>query len=348
MLKIIGCISLSIFLVMCAGAMYQFVATKVDDARFVPPGKLVDIGGYSLHINCMGEGDQTVVLEAGHAGNSLEWALVQSEASKFTRICSYDRAGYGWSEESPYPRTSEQVVLELHALLTKAEIPKPYILVGHSLGGINVRLYAHRYPDEVSGMILVESSHEDQEARLPPEPKKNFFVEHPKISQFLTFIGFHRLMMQRLKIQSTLNLSNYSDWIRKTYLAKLSSTKCIRTVCRENSAFAESLGQLKNAQFSFKTKPLIVLTSGKCISNEGHLFDQEWLDQAFKVWKELQKDLVTQSIKGKQIIAEQSDHQITRNQPKIIIEAIKECINSVEKLESMDDDFQKSKTANLK
>lgn len=348
MLKIVGYIFILLFLLVGFGAVYQFVATKIDDACFLPPGKLIDVGGYSLHINCTGEGNQTVVLEAGHAGNCLEWALVQSEASKFIRVCNYDRAGYGWSEESPYPRTSEQIVLELHTLLNKAQIPKPYILVGHSLGGINIRLYAHQYPNEVSGIILVDSSHEDQEARLPPEPKKHFFVEHPKISQFCTFIGVHRLMMQRSKVQSTLNLSNYSDWVRKAYLAKLSSMKCIRTACRENSVFAESLEQLKNIQFSFGNKPLIVLTAGKCISNEGYIFDQEWLNQAYEIWKELQKELVTQSTKGKQIIAEHSDHQITRNQPEIIIDAIKELINSEEKLESMGDDFQKSKIANLK
>ncbi|WP_194845015.1 alpha/beta hydrolase [Candidatus Rhabdochlamydia porcellionis] len=324
------------------------MATKVDETRFLPPGKLVDLGGYSLHISCIGEGDQTVVLEAGHAGNSLEWALVQSEVSKFTRVCSYDRAGYGWSEESPYPRTSDQVVLELHELLTKAQIPKPYILVGHSLGGVNVRLYAHQYPDEVSGIILVDSSHEDQEARLPPEPKKNFFIKHPKIAEFFTFIGIHRLMMQASSVSSKLRLSSYPDWVQKAYLAKLSSTKCMRTAGKESSAFVESLIQLKNVQFSFRDKPLIVLTAGKCISGKGYGFDQEWLNQAYKVWKDLQKELVAQSTKGKQIIAEHSDHQITRHQPSIIIEAIKELINSKEKFESTGDDFQKSKIVNLK
>ncbi len=331
MLKIVGYIFLALFLVICAGAIYQFVATKIDDTRFSPPGKLVDIGGYSLHINCIGEGDQTVVLEAGHAGNCLEWALVQEEVSQFTRVCSYDRAGYGWSEESPYPRTSEQMVLELHTLLTKAQVPTPYVLVGHSLGGVNIRLYAYRYPDEVSGIILVDSSHENQEARLPPESKKYFCFEYPKIAEFFTSMGIHRLMMQMSQTQSRLKLSNYPDWVQKAYLAKLSSTKCIRTAGKENSAFTESLSQLKNAQFSFGDKPLIVLTAGKCISNEGYGFDQKWLDQSFKVWKELQKELVTQSTKGKQIIAEHSDHQITRNQPEIIIDAIKELINSEEK-----------------
>ena len=124
-----------------SGMAYQTICTKLDKRRYPPIGKMVDIGGYSLHINYQGNKGPTVVLDSGQGCNSLDWALVQPSLAEFTRVCSYDRAGYGWSDESPKERSAGNMVDELHSLLHKADIPAPYILVGHSLGGVNVRLY---------------------------------------------------------------------------------------------------------------------------------------------------------------------------------------------------------------
>ena len=105
------------------------------ETREPPPGKLVDIGGYQLHINCTGKGSPTVILEAGLGGDSRSWHEVQPEIAEFAQVCSYDRAGLGWSDPGPKPRTSQQIVKELHRLLAKADIQSPYVLVGHSFGG---------------------------------------------------------------------------------------------------------------------------------------------------------------------------------------------------------------------
>jgi pimeloyl-ACP methyl ester carboxylesterase len=129
-------------------ALYQKVATVIDDYRYPPPGKLIDIGGYRLHFNASGQGNITVVCDAGLSGTSLGWSLVQAKASKFTRVCTYDRAGYSWSDPSPLKRTSVNIAKELYSLLKKADIPGPYILVGHSFGGANVLLFADLYPQE--------------------------------------------------------------------------------------------------------------------------------------------------------------------------------------------------------
>ena len=139
---------------------------------YPPIGKLVNIGSHQLHIYPTGEGSPTVVFEAGGASWSLDWNLVQTEIAKFTRVCSYDRAGFGWSESGPNPRTSEQIVSELHALLTKAEIEKPYILVGASFGGHTVRLFSKKYPDEVAGIVLLDARHETINSKMPPAWKK--------------------------------------------------------------------------------------------------------------------------------------------------------------------------------
>lgn len=125
-----------VIILLLAGATYQFIATKIDERKYPPPGRLVDVGGYRLHLHCMGEGTPTVVLDAGLGGGVPDWSTVQPEVSKFARACSYDRAGVAWSDSGVTPRTSKQVVAELHALLGNAGVRVPYVLVGHSIAGI--------------------------------------------------------------------------------------------------------------------------------------------------------------------------------------------------------------------
>jgi len=130
-----------------------------------PPGKLISVGGHKMHLNCTGTGSPTVVVEAGIGDISTDWVFVQNAASKFTRICTYDRVGYAWSEPGPLPRTYTQVNFDLHELLAAAHEKGPFVLVGHSFGGPLVRWYAKLYPTEVAGLLLVDTIHEDQ--RIP-------------------------------------------------------------------------------------------------------------------------------------------------------------------------------------
>src|SRR5918997_4096310 len=151
------------------GAIYQAIATERAERAYPPPGEMVDVGVYSLHINCVGRGGPTVVLDAGSRGMSAQWVRVQREVSGTTRVCAYDRAGMGWSEAGPDPRDAEQISGELHTLLGKAGIEGPYVLVGHSLGGMYMQTYAARYPDEVAGLGLVDSSTDPEQFSQPPE-----------------------------------------------------------------------------------------------------------------------------------------------------------------------------------
>jgi L-ascorbate metabolism protein UlaG (beta-lactamase superfamily)/pimeloyl-ACP methyl ester carboxylesterase len=125
------------------------------------PGAMIDVGGRRLHVNCVGNGQPTVVLEAGEVAFALDWSLVQPEVSKTTRVCSYDRAGSGWSDPTDRPETAQGVIADLHAALRAAGERPPYVLVGHSLGGIYARAFEHGYPDEVAGLVLVDATHED-------------------------------------------------------------------------------------------------------------------------------------------------------------------------------------------
>ena len=150
------------------GASYEAIMEAGDATRYPPPGTLVDVGGYRLHLHCVGEGSPTVIMEAGGGGNVLHWMLVQPAIAQSTRVCAYDRAGMGWSEPGPLPRTPQQIVAELHTLLSTASIPGPYILVGHSIGGKYARLYASQYPHDVVGLVLVDARHENVDTAMTP------------------------------------------------------------------------------------------------------------------------------------------------------------------------------------
>src|SRR5215204_410662 len=172
-----------------AGAIYQAIATERAERAYPAPGEMVDVGGYTLHINCVGQGSPTVLLDAGSGGFSAHWVRVQRQVSDTTRVCAYDRAGMGWSEMGPDPRDAKQITSELHTLLGKAGIEGPYVLVGHSLGGMYMQTYANRYPDEVAGVGLVDTSTDpDQfsqrpEARDSYEPQKQKNALVPKLAR---------------------------------------------------------------------------------------------------------------------------------------------------------------------
>src|SRR6266550_7200420 len=141
----------------------------------------VDVGGYKLYINCEGKarkGDPVVVMDSGLGDSSESWLDIQPRVAEFARVCIYDRAGLGNSDPSLHTQTTTQIVLDLHNLLARAGVSGPLVLVGHSLGGINSRLYASMYPKEVVGMVLVDSAHEEQFARMdaliPEDIKKQF------------------------------------------------------------------------------------------------------------------------------------------------------------------------------
>src|SRR5215212_3747983 len=176
-------IALSVLAV--AGAIYQAIATELAERAYPPPGEMVDVGGYRLHINCVGQGSPTVVLDSGSGGFSAQWVRVQRGDSDTTRVCAYDRAGMGWSEMGTDPRDASQITSELHTLLGKAGIDGPYVLVGLSFGGMYMQTYAARYPDEVAGVALVDSSTDpDQFSQRPEgrdsyEPQKQSFAVVP-------------------------------------------------------------------------------------------------------------------------------------------------------------------------
>jgi pimeloyl-ACP methyl ester carboxylesterase len=235
---------------------------------------MVGVGGYSLHINCVGRGSLTVVLDGGTGEMSADWGLVQREVSHTTRVCAYDRAGMGWSERGPEPRDAKQITGELHALLEGAGIEGPYVLVGHSFGGLYMQTYAARYPEEVAGMSLIESSHPQQfgyrsVARGSYEPPKRV----SSVSSLLARIGAVRLLYKLFPAPSDLPPQQ-----REQIDALGPSTRQVSTTALELRATPQTVTQTRRLR-SLDDKPLAVVSAGTQ--------EPEWL--------ELQDDLATLS-----------------------------------------------------
>ncbi|MBP6869614.1 alpha/beta hydrolase [Candidatus Babeliales bacterium] len=331
-LKVIGA---SILALAGSGATYQYVATKLDERDFPPIGRMVDIGGYKLHMIDRGisvEGQPTIVMDAGLGGDSLDWSLVQPEIAKFARVITYDRAGYGWSDVSPLARTSENMVVELHTMLKNASVTGQYILVGHSFGGLNVRLFAQKYPDEVVGIVLVDASHEDiyEKMQLP---------DMKLLSQgawYLWFLGIPRLLLYVMTFTSSLEhnpLEKFPFELQKRLMSQRLPTKFMAAFMHEAAEFKQNCKIIQERAGLLGNLPLAVITVGKPMTIVDHMgmTTQDEIDEINRVWPELQADLVTKSSRGKQMIAENSGHLVPYNQPEIIVEAVREMVEELRK-----------------
>lgn len=186
----------AIAVLVLAGSIYQAAGSRADAGAYPPPGQLFDVGGYSLHLNCTGEsseGRPTVILETLSGGTSVSWAWIQPELAATTRVCSYDRAGRGWSEPGIESRNLWGTVADLEGLLNAAGVQGPYVLVGHSIGGLYVRAFAQANPDDVVGMVLLDSSHPDQ-YDLHPEYARDAesFLQIARFFPALARVGLFR------------------------------------------------------------------------------------------------------------------------------------------------------------
>lgn len=304
-------------------------------AKYPPPGNLVDVGGYRLHIFCEGKGSPTVVFEAGLGDPSLIWELVRPEIAKTTRVCVYDRAGLGWSDPSPKSRTAENIVKELHTLLTGAGIPGPYVLVGHSVGGMYLRLYAHDYPDNVVGIVLVDSAHEEQVSRAPEAFAELSRQAKPKKIQGLeaykpfAAIGVFALVPSQVPVDAELPKAAQEAF--QALAAK--DTGFLETVIAEEKAFDESLTQVEAAHITtLGNIPLIVLCHGQFGLNSAETgLSSEVIQQVEQGWRQLQTELAALSPQGKLVVAEQSGHYIHLQQPQLVIDAIKQVVAAARK-----------------
>lgn len=270
------------------GASYQAIATARDARAFPPPGQMVDVGGYKLHLQCIGEGSPTVILEAAWGASSANWSRVQPAVAQATRVCAYDRAGMGWSERGPEPRDAHQIATELHTLLAKAGVEGPYVLVGHSLGGQHVRMVADLYPTEVVGMVLVDATHPDVLTRLPAQVAAGF-------TPGATMLTVMRLLA-RLGITRGYHLfpvdADLPDAQRAVITAFDGPFKQMAARTGELQGFPATFIQVHNTH-PLGNLPLVVLTSTELYPGQ---------PAAKQAWAELQDELVA--------LSSNSQHQV--------------------------------------
>ncbi len=307
------------------GAWYERAGERRDLRRLPPIGRAVDIGGRSLNIFCSGEGSPAVIFDSGAGSSGYAWSQIQPEVARLTQACWFDRAGYGWSDPGPYPRTSAAMSRELNILLHRAGVPPPYILVGHSLGGLNARVYTGMYPAEVAGLVLVDAAHEDEPRRAPTfmlgktAPRR---LWHPIwiAAQLARRVGFLRLTAPRIPLPADPAERTRGQIVQALRFQPKTIATLVDPTSPESYREAEASGSLGD-------RPLIVLTRGRMqtpktpgeTDRQAAAYEQVWMH-------EIQPKLAALSTRGRQIIVAKSGHGIPDEAPEAVIAAVSDVL----------------------
>lgn len=261
------------------------------------PGERFDIGGYQVHIYCQGEGSPTVIVDVGLGDDSTDWLAVQQGVAADSRICVFDRPGYGWSDFGPQPRNSMRIAYELETLLDRAKIKPPYVMVGHSFGGYNIRIFTANHPEQVQGMVLVDASHEDQYERFQISLPQHY-NRRSNILVLPKDIGDEAYMNK----------------------PKVLRERAFHAARAEISSLSQSAEQVQQHR-KLPDIPLVIVSRGK----------PEWFGDLSqqtreKTWTDLQQELYLLSPNSQHVFAHESGHDIPQKQPQIIIDAINNVI----------------------
>ncbi len=322
-----GAIGIIAFLLL-AGWMYEFLSESRDRKRHPPAGNLYPVNAHRLHLYCIGERrpqQPTVVLEAGMGNCSFDWRLIQPAIAQWGRVCAYDRAGYGWSDVGRTPNSLEQMAADLHILLASAGESGPYVLVGHSFGGVLVREFARQYSQEVVGMVLVDSAHEGQIGRLSAAEFKQLKVSLRLygVLAFLARVGLVRLLARPLLLSRFPSVRSPED--QDILLTLISRPEYMDTLCAESQALMQSriavpptLGRM----------PLVVVqAAGRPPALPRNYSEERW-QQTRKMFDDIQHELAGLSSNSRLVRAEKSIHAVQVEQPDIVIAAIRQVLEA--------------------
>lgn len=308
-----------------------YVTEKIALARlpgkYPPPGQMIDVGDYSLHLHCTGEPSDkpVVVVSSGFSLSSIHWALVQPEVATFTRICAYDRLGSGYSFADPAPLTYHQEVEDLHTLLEKVGVEGPYILVGHSYGGAVMQVYAVRYQEDVSGMVMVDARTRDMDSQFPAQYIQAAERTSTGVAVF-SFPGLFRILswfgLFRVDIATDPFFSKLPPDVQQAAYDLDYNSRMFTFQTVMGRADVE-----REAQFSTEAPlpdiPMIVIARGVPESLPGPGVDEATALQYEQIWRELQVELASETSDGTLIVAEKSGHNIFVDQPEVVIKAIR-------------------------
>ena len=301
-----------------------------------PPGKLVDVGGFSLHIHCAGEGSPSIVLDAALGASSVSWCLVQPELAKLSRVCTYDRAGFGWSDGGPMPRTAGRIADELRTLLDRAGVPRPFLPVGHSFGGLVALIFAHRYRSDTAGLVLVDPAH--AEDWVTPAPKERALIDRgvrlcrfgantariglARVVAALVSLGQLSLARGLVKAASRGALSDQDEMIlapvwklppevRPALPQFWTTPRFFEALGSQIESICESAAEVLDATADgYGDLPLVTISS----TNPGD-------------YRLRQQDALARlSTRGRHIMASNSGHWIPLDQPEAVINAVEEMV----------------------
>ena len=309
------------------GVTYEQIGRMRDRKRLPQIGRSVDIGGRTLNIFCSGTGAPAAVFEPGGDSPGLGWEPVPTQVANFTQACWYDRAGIGWSDPGPYPRTSAAIARDLHALLHRAGVPAPYVLVGASFGGMNARVYASLFPDEVAGMVLADSAHEDEPQRAPKAflgrtaPR---FLWHP-MALSLQMASLTGLI--RLTESSAAQGKHSNEMTRDEIITALrQQPKSVANNISTGVVLPESYEEARRAG-GIGDRPLIVLAAGRPqdfgdpeLNRQAAAYQQVWIH-------EMQAGLARLSTRGREIVVENSNH--TNIPPDVVVNTVRDIVADV-------------------
>ena len=286
------------------------------EKRYPPPGRMVAVGGYSLQLYCSGAGSPTVVIEPGMGVDWIAWRKVIAKLLPANRVCVYDRAGYGWSDPGPKPRTALLESTELHTLLSRAGVPPPYILAAHSYGAYIARIEASQYRGSVAGLVLVDPSYEDEPARGVSQAAGKSPAFQSRIHELLDLVpplGIQRL--RRLyRGEVPRNLQNEPRFYADRYLIASSLTQ-LKFERNEFDSLSLTKAQVRKTVFP-RDLPLTVITATHSRAGSDAPYSGEH--------ERLQARLASSSAFGKQILALHSGHMIPLDEPELVVSAIQE------------------------
>jgi pimeloyl-ACP methyl ester carboxylesterase len=295
-----------------AAAAVQALLELRDASRHPPPGQMVDVGGRRLHVLCKGDAPgPTVVIEQGLAGPSILWWPVQDAVAQFARVCTYDRAGFHWSDPAPGERNMLDAVHDLHAVLTRAKIPGPYVLVGHSYGGPLVRVFAREYPNEVAGLVLVDTPDESIVFRKSFDDYNRGLRRMFAVMQAAASVGVLRWVFT-LRPEPSLGPD-----ARAAFAAMFGRAGQFRAARNDSRALERIPPQLRGPGGfgTLGSMPLSVITHGQPFQGPAVALEDGW--------SEAQRNLARLSSNSELVVAANSNHMVNLDEPQVVVEAIR-------------------------
>lgn len=311
-------------------------STALAQQTPTPPGRLIDIGGQLIHLNCTGSGSPTVLLESGTGDFSIIWSLVQPRVSAFARVCSYDRAGYAWSQPGHRPRTFAQLALELRTALRRSKVPPPYLMVGQSYGGLVIRGFARDYPAEVVGMVMVDAVHEDQrtvyggQAHRIRESARGRTFPAPRIALDQETTAGYKDSLPHREDPLEAPLDRLPPEVQPTWKWAASLPVSSASQQAELEWSPEELARFHaervNHRGTLENLPLIVLARTEGGYPAGMEASPEELEQERR---RLQADLAALSTRGELRFAARAGHNLHLEDPDLVVDAIRQVFKTI-------------------